>query len=194
MVLRRRPRIFVSLSALQDNTGKFDGYIVRNIGLGCRDAETTWHFYEDSLGMPLVLAMLMPDPYRDDRQEHCHFFFEVGSGTCLSFFDHPRAFTEGDFRPCTGFLRHIAIEVAEDQLVQDFRQRLEKAGIAAHYIDHDIYHSLYFTDPNGHNLEITFRPESNVEFMGKSRKVAHQIFEGWTAKRASYPTLPDGDV
>jgi glyoxylase I family protein len=120
---------------------------IDHIGLGCRDAETTRHFYEDILGMPLVLAMVMPDPYRDDRQEHCHFFFEVGSGTCLSFFDHPRAFTEDDFRPCTGMLRHIAIEVAEDQLVQDFRERLEQAGVTARYIDHDVQHSLYFTDP-----------------------------------------------
>jgi len=137
--------------------------------------------------MPLVLAVVQTDPYRNDNAELCHFFIEVGSGTHLAFFDHPSALTEDEFRPVTAFMRHIAIEVDSDDVVQDFRQRLEKAGIINRYTDHDVYHSLYFDDPDGHHLEVTFKPESNAEFIGKSRKVVREIFDAWSQKRASYP-------
>src|SRR5262249_10224480 len=53
---------------------------VDHIGLGCRDAETTRHFYEDILGMPMVMAVVLPDPYAGgSNQEYCHFFFEIGN-------------------------------------------------------------------------------------------------------------------
>ncbi|CAB3756510.1 VOC family protein [Paraburkholderia humisilvae] len=54
---------------------------VDHLGLGCRDAETTRHFYEDILGMPLVMAIVLPDPSRNNNQEYCHLFFEIDSGT-----------------------------------------------------------------------------------------------------------------
>ena len=163
---------------------------VDHIGLGCRDAETTRHFYEDILGMPLILAVVLPDPYTEEQQEYCHFFFEVGNGTYLAFFDHPRAFTQDDFKPCSSFLRHIAIEVEEDSIVQNYKRRLNEVGIANRYTDHGVYHSLYFNDPDGFNLEITYKPPSNAEFEGKSRKVVRELFNSWTAKRSNYPRLP----
>lgn len=165
---------------------------IDHLGLGCRDAETTRHFYEDILGMPLVLAIVQPDPYRNENVELCHFFFELGSGTHLAFFDHPSALVEDEFRPVTAFMRHIAIEVDSEDIVQDFRQRLAKAGIPNRYTDHDVYHSLYFDDPDGHHLEITFKPESNAEFLGKSRKVVREIFDAWIRKRAGYARLSEG--
>jgi glyoxylase I family protein len=168
---------------------------VDHIGLGCRDAETTRRFYEDILGMPLVLAVVLDDPYAGgNNQEYCHFFFEVGNGTFLAFFDHPGAFTHDDFRLRSTFFHHIAIEVAEDATVQEFRRRLEKAGVATRYTDHGVYHSLYFTDPDGHNLEITYKPASNAEFEGKSRKVVREIFNSWAAKRSRYRRLSKGDA
>ena len=168
---------------------------VDHIGLGCRDAETTRHFYEDILGMPLVLATVLNDPYAGgNNQEFCHFFFEVGNGTFLAFFDHPRAFTQDDFGARSAFLHHIAIEVADDAIVQEFRRRLEEAGVATRYTDHGVYHSLYFADPDGLNLEITCKPASNAEFVEKSRKVVREIFNGWVAKRSCYRRLSQDEA
>jgi catechol 2,3-dioxygenase-like lactoylglutathione lyase family enzyme len=163
---------------------------VDHIALGCRDAETTRHFYEDILGLPLILAIVLND--RDagqNQQEYCHFFFEVGNGALLAFFDHPGAFTPDDFRPRSTLLHHIAIEVAEEAIVQEFRRRLEEARVATRYTDHSVYHSLYFADPDGHNLEIAYKPPASVEFMGKSRKVARQVFNGWVSERSRHPRL-----
>jgi catechol 2,3-dioxygenase-like lactoylglutathione lyase family enzyme len=168
---------------------------VDHIGLGCRDAETTRQFYEDILGMPLVLAVVLNDPYAGgNNQEYCHFFFEVGNGTFLAFFDHPSAFTHADFRPRSAFLHHIAIEVTEDATVQEFRRRLEEAGADTRYTDHGVYHSLYFTDPNGHNLEITYKPASHAEFVGKSRKVVREVFKSWVTKRSRFRSLSPGEA
>lgn len=163
---------------------------IDHIGLGCRDAEATRHFYEDILGLPLVLAIVLDDPYPGGASlPYCHFFFEIGSGTFLAFFDHPGAFKADDFRARSGFFHHIAIEVIQDEIVQKFRRRLEVAGIETRYTDHGVYHSLYFTDPNGHNLEITCKPPSNAEFTGKSRKVARAIFDDWVARRPGMLSL-----
>jgi hypothetical protein len=63
----------------------------------CRDAESTRNFYEDVLGMPLVAALVLEDPFLAVSTKYCHFFFEMADGSCLAFFDHPEQFTAGDF-------------------------------------------------------------------------------------------------
>lgn len=51
-------------------------------------------------------------------------------------------------------IRHIAFRV--DRAVFDHaRQELAAHGVIASFEDHTAAHSLYFTDPDGHQLEIT---------------------------------------
>jgi len=148
----------------------------------CRDSEETRHFYEDVLGMPLVAALVLEDPFREDKPMYCHFFFEMADGNHLAFFDHVDQFKPEDFQPKSGFHHHVAIEVSSDETVQMFRTRLSAAGIPNNYIDHGPYHSLYFCDPNGLNLEITFKTASNeLELMLRSS--ARSTLDDWSLKR-----------
>jgi hypothetical protein len=41
---------------------------------------------------------------------------------------------------------------------------------------------------------ITYKPASNAEFAGKSRKVVREIFNSWVAKRSRYRRLAQGDA
>ena len=51
-------------------------------------------------------------------------------------------------------IRHVAFRV--DRATFDrARGELEAHGVTPHFEDHAAAHSLYFTDPDGHQLEIT---------------------------------------
>jgi glyoxylase I family protein len=67
-------------------------------------------------------------------------------------------------------------------MVQEFRKKLQ-AGIASQFIDHGPYHSLYFTDPNGLNLEITFRLTTRDQEVAL-RKVARRTLDSWVSRSA----------
>ena len=149
----------------------------------CRDAEETQRFYEDILRMPLVAAVVLDDPFRDDHAPYCHFFFEMADGNCLAFFDHSDHFRPEDFEPKSGFHHHLAMEVGSDETVQEYRARLSAAGIPNSYIDHGPYHSLYFIDPNGLNLEITFKAPGTREYENASRQIARKTLDDWRLER-----------
>lgn len=150
----------------------------------CRDAEETRAFYEGILQMPLVMAVVMdrhpitqaPDPY-------CHLFFEMGDGNCIAFFDYPAELKERTFAPDTGFDHHVAIEVEGDEVVREYRTRLEQAGVPCMYIDHGVYHSLYFNDPNGLNCELVSRVPATYEHELEAARTAHEDLRRWMASR-----------
>jgi glyoxylase I family protein len=156
---------------------------VDHFAFACRDPQATRDFYENLLGMPLVTALVFEDDIVMKGETYCHFFFEMADGNFIAFFDHTGMFEEKDFEPKSGFHHHVAFEVSSDEMVQNYRRKLEAAGVPTNYIDHGQYHSIYFTDPNGINLEITFKPEATAEFEAKSRKIASDLFNDWLAKR-----------
>jgi catechol-2,3-dioxygenase len=52
-------------------------------------------------------------------------------------------------------IQHLAFRVAEGSL-STWKERLEAAGIATRGpVDHEVNRSLYFEDPDGHQLELT---------------------------------------
>jgi len=51
-------------------------------------------------------------------------------------------------------MRHLAFRASGADFAAA-RKSLEAGGIAFEFQDHDIAHSIYFEDPDGHRLEIT---------------------------------------
>jgi catechol-2,3-dioxygenase len=51
-------------------------------------------------------------------------------------------------------LLHLAFRADRENFLAAQRE-LEKHGIAFEFQDHEISHSIYFRDPDGHPLEIT---------------------------------------
>ncbi len=112
------------------------------------DVERTITFYQDLLGFPLV------DLFENrDYQGSTHFFFDVGNGNLLAFFDFP-GLDLGEYSEVLGGLHHIAISVTTDQWDR-LRAKLDGAGVATVNISTS---SLYFSGPDGERLELIKDP------------------------------------
>jgi glyoxylase I family protein len=120
---------------------------VHHIALICKDVEETVKFYQELLGFPLVEMV-----ENRDYVGSTHFFFDLGHGNLLGFFDFP-GHEHPEFMETIGNLQHLAISVDEEQFIAA-RARLEAAGVDYLGPDRGVEDSLYFRDPNGAGIEL----------------------------------------
>jgi catechol 2,3-dioxygenase-like lactoylglutathione lyase family enzyme len=112
------------------------------------DVERTISFYQGVLEFPLTELFENRD-YRGST----HFFFDVGHGNLLAFFDFP-GLDLGGYQEVLGGLHHIAISVSEERWEQ-LRVKLDAAGVATANLSGS---SLYFNGPDGERLELIKDP------------------------------------
>lgn len=123
---------------------------VNHLALVTPDMDATVRFYVGVLGMPLV-ATLMAGPMR-------HYFFEIGHGNTVAFFEVAGAetFSKGAGAPTDRVIQldHISFDVADEAALETLRTRIAASGSeVTEVVDHGIMRSVYFTDPNGIALE-----------------------------------------
>jgi catechol 2,3-dioxygenase-like lactoylglutathione lyase family enzyme len=116
------------------------------------DVERTIAFYQDVLEFPLVELFENRD-YRGST----HFFFDVGHGNYLAFFDFP-GLELGPYLEVLGGLHHIAISVTPDQWKR-LIGNLEAAGVETHIVNGS---SAYFPGPDGERLELLSLPLNDM--------------------------------
>jgi catechol 2,3-dioxygenase-like lactoylglutathione lyase family enzyme len=152
----------------------------------CTDGERTRHFYEDILEMRMTISLRIPEEvFTGKEAPYCHFFFEMGDGSSIAFFDYPDFFDgKPAFEIPTVYHHHIAINVDSDESIEYFRQKLEKEGYSCTFVDHGAFHSLYLRDPNGMNLELCYSPPEWNDFFLRAERVAHSELKTWAATRA----------
>lgn len=120
---------------------------VHHAAFVCRDVEETIRFYQDFLGFPLVELV-----ENRDYVGSSHFFFDIGNGNLLGFFDFPGHDHE-PYKETIGALQHLAISVDSEQF-EAAKTKLEAAGIDYLGPDRGALDSVYFRDPNGMGLEL----------------------------------------
>lgn len=114
-----------------------------HVAIAVADVARSRRFYADVLGL-----------------ERVHEAWDVpvvmaAGGTGVAIFDrdlHPGA-AEGAESPATRIL-HIAFRVDREGL-ERARGELAERGLEVRFADHGISHSIYFDDPDGHQLELT---------------------------------------
>ncbi|HET6212658.1 MAG TPA: VOC family protein [Micromonosporaceae bacterium] len=121
---------------------------VHHIALLSSNVERTVRFYQDLLEFPLTEIFENRD-YRGSN----HFFFDIGHGNLLAFFDFP-GLDLGRYAEVLGGLHHIAISV-EPQTWERLRGKLDAAGVE--YL-RESGTSIYFKDPDGARLELIADP------------------------------------
>jgi catechol 2,3-dioxygenase-like lactoylglutathione lyase family enzyme len=114
----------------------------------CADVERTIRFYQDVLEFPLT------DIFENrDYTGSNHFFFDIGNGNLLAFFDFP-GLDLGPYAEVLGGLHHIAISV-EPAKWERLKAKLDDAGVPYQM---ESGTSIYFRDPDGTRMELIADP------------------------------------
>ena len=113
---------------------------VHHVALLSSDVEATICFYQDVLEFPLTEVF-----ENRDYQGSTHFFFDIGHGNALAFFDFP-GLDLGRYAEVLGGLHHLAISV-EPERWERLKARLAEEGVAFH-----------FSGPDGERLELIADP------------------------------------
>ena len=121
---------------------------VHHVALLCAHVERTIRFYQDLLEFPLTNIFENRD-YRGSN----HFFFDIGNGNTIAFFDFP-GLDLGEYREVLGGLHHLAISMEAAQW-ERIKAKLEAAGVAYQQVGGS---SLYLRDPDGTRLELLRAP------------------------------------
>ena len=123
------------------------GQGIHHAALLSSDVERTIRFYRDVLGMPLIELF-----ENRDYEGSTHFFFDIGNGNCLAFFDFPGLELE-PYREVLGGHHHLAISVEQDTW-ERLKGKLEDAGVETMQIET----SIYFQGPDGERIELLADP------------------------------------
>jgi catechol 2,3-dioxygenase-like lactoylglutathione lyase family enzyme len=121
---------------------------VHHVALLSGDVERTVRFYQELLEFPLT-EMFENRDYKGST----HFFFDIGHGNLLAFFDFP-GLDLGPYAEVLGGLHHLAISV-EPTAWRRLRDRLDAAGVD---YQEESGTSVYFRDPDGTRVELIADP------------------------------------
>jgi catechol 2,3-dioxygenase-like lactoylglutathione lyase family enzyme len=121
---------------------------VHHVALLSSDVERTIDFYQGLLEFPLSELFENRD-YRGST----HFFFDIGIGNQLAFFDLP-GLDLGAYGEVLGGLHHLAISV-EPERWEHLKAKLDEAGVEYAHVDGT---SIYFVGPDGERIELIADP------------------------------------
>src|SRR3954468_11443359 len=117
---------------------------VHHLALLSSDVEATIRFYQDVLEFPLTELF-----ENRDYQGSTHFFFDIGHGNLLAFFDFP-GLDLGPYAEVLGGSHHLAISV-DRPTWERLRGKLDAAGVPYQI---ESASSIYLRDPDGERLEL----------------------------------------
>jgi catechol 2,3-dioxygenase-like lactoylglutathione lyase family enzyme len=121
---------------------------IHHTALICRDVRRTVEFYQNVLGFPLIEMF-----ENRDLVGSTHFFFDLGIGNALAFFDLPGV-DPGAYAEVLGGLHHLAISVTPENWLA-IRERLDSAGVPYQL---ESGTSIYLRDPDGARVELISDP------------------------------------
>lgn len=154
---------------------------IHHVAYRCNDAKETVNFYRDLLDMNFKLAIAEdrvpstgePDPYM-------HVFMDAGGGNVLAFFELPNSPDMDRDRNTPEWLQHIAFELESYEELMSYKEKIEAAGLdVLGPINHGIFDSIYFFDPNGHRLEFAANKGTD-EQLQQLKEVADPMLEEWS--------------
>ncbi len=130
---------------------------INHIAFATGDMDETIRFWRDLLELRLVGGV----GEKGARQ----YFFEVGGGSMVSFFEWPGVEPVPDKdpgRPVEGpfVFDHLCLEVEDEERLWSLKDRLDAAGVwVTEVLDNGFIHSFFSTDPNNIQVEFCYRIE-----------------------------------
>ncbi|MEM7000846.1 MAG: VOC family protein [Pseudomonadota bacterium] len=157
---------------------------IHHVAYRCHDAAETVAFYRDILGMEYQLAFAEDHvPSTGEPDPYMHVFMDAGAGNVLAFFELPNSPQMGKDPNTPEWVQHIAFRLDSLSELMAAKQELETAGIEVlGPVDHGLFDSIYFFDPNDHRLELTVDKGSQVD-RDRARAVADDMLQEWRHTR-----------
>jgi catechol 2,3-dioxygenase-like lactoylglutathione lyase family enzyme len=121
---------------------------IHHAALISSDVRRTVEFYQGLLGFPLIEMF-----ENRDLPGSTHFFFDVGNGNTIAFFDLPGV-DVGPYAEVFGGLHHLAISM-EPARWQEIRAKMDAQGVD-YLLESGT--SIYFRDPDGARIELIADP------------------------------------
>jgi catechol 2,3-dioxygenase-like lactoylglutathione lyase family enzyme len=125
-----------------------NGRGIHHTALISSDVERTIEFYQDVLGFPLTELF-----ENRDYPGSSHFFFDVGNGNAVAFFDLP-GLDLGPYAEVLGGLHHLALSVPPERW-SAIKDKLDDAGVQ-YLLESKT--SIYLSDPDGARVELISDP------------------------------------
>lgn len=151
----------------------------------CRDAEETRHFYEDILGLPLFHYIRSDTvPSTGEYCPYVHIFFRMTDGSCLAFFDLGDNIAAEPSSNTPSWVNHIAMRVDSVEQLEQMKARLQSHNLEVlGVIDHRVFKSIYFFDPNGIRLELCAQLASDTHMQIEQEDIRSKI-DAWSQEKA----------
>lgn len=157
---------------------------MHHVAYRCNDAKETVNWYKEHLNMELLVAIAEDQvPSTKEPDPYMHIFLDAGMGNILAFFELPTKSPMGRDSNTPEWVQHIAFEVSDRAALIAAKAELESKGLDVIGItNHGIIHSIYFFDPNGHRLELTYRSGTS-EQMAELKRVAPLMIDEWSVTK-----------
>ncbi|WP_203291433.1 VOC family protein [Maricaulis parjimensis] len=159
---------------------------IHHVAYRCKDAKETVDFYKRVMNMDLVLAIAENEvPSTKEPDPYMHIFLDAGMGNVLAFFELPNSPEMGRDPQTPAWVQHIAFEVEDLDALEKAKAHIEAEGLdVLGPVNHGIFKSIYFFDPNGHRLELAANT-GTPDQMKQLNEVASLMIEEWSqTKRA----------
>ena len=154
---------------------------IHHVAYRCNDAKETVDFYQRVLNMDFMLAFAEDQvPSTKEPDPYMHVFLDAGMGNVLAFFELPtQAAMDRDHNE-PRWVQHIAFEVSDYDELLASKAHMESEGVdVLGPVNHGIFQSIYFFDPNGHRLELVANTQTQ-EQLDELKRVAPDMLDEWS--------------
>jgi len=160
---------------------------LHHVAYATRDPEATHAFYSEKLGMPLVHT----ENHRQGDGYFRHFFFDMGGGDYLAFFQIDDVGEDEDYKTAVSlgaglpiWVNHLAFRLDSEEELRAMVRQLHDRGIdQLQEVDHGWCRSIYLVDPNG--IMVEFCVTTDPEAFAQGEEEALELL------RAAPDTIPE---
>lgn len=152
---------------------------LNHIAMPTNNTAETYRFYTEVMGFSFVSAVREERvPSTGEKMPFLHTFFSMADGSCIAFFDIPGTDYAARDDGVPKWIRHFALNVDTYEELQSWKGWLQSQGVPTiGIVDHEgIWQSLYFFDPNGLRLELTFQKR---DLVASDRDKGEQLLKDW---------------
>ena len=153
---------------------------LHHVAYRCNDAQETTDFYTKALGLKYAMAVSADRvPSTGEECPYMHIFFQMEDGSYVAFFEVPQSPPMAFDANTPAWVQHLALRVGSEAELVAAKARLEEMGVdVLGPTDHEICKSIYFHDPNGHRLELTFDTTS-ADMAAELERQAQPMLADW---------------